>query len=50
MLAFPSNHYKDKDGIRKSTLKLNAYKLTSSWRGYESNNIINSNQCYSSDI
>ena len=32
------------------TLKLIAYKLTSIWRGYESNNIINSNQCYSSDI
>lgn len=25
MLAFPSNHYKDKFGVRKSTPKLNAY-------------------------
>ena len=29
MLAFPSNHYKDKFGVRKSTPKLNAY-ITSS--------------------
>lgn len=27
MLAFPSNHYKDKFGVRKSTPKLNAYHI-----------------------
>ena len=28
MLAFPSNHYKDKFGVRKSTPKLNAYVVS----------------------
>ena len=31
MLAFPSNHYKDKIRSRKSTPKLSAYRLPSKY-------------------